>query len=135
MTITTTPCSHCNVSHVCLLSPAAFTTLRAGQIEFNNQFCILKIFIFIPFPEKHFLFTTNAYCQWHILFNILKIQSWTKMLRKMHLVCLILEYFPLKPDSLKIPAPPKKTMSKGEQNIFAPDLTTLTREGWGVGPP
>ena len=25
--------------------------------------------------------------------------------------------------------PQKKTMSKGEQNIFAPDLTTLTREG------
>ena len=27
------------------------------------------------------------------------------------------------------PPPQKKTMSKGEQNIFAPDLTTLTREG------
>ena len=83
--------------------------------------------------NKHFLFTTNAYCQWRILFNILKIQSWTKMLRKIHLVCLILEYFPLKPDSLKIFPPPKKTMSKGEQNIFVPDLTTLTREGWGWG--
>ena len=31
------------------------------------------------------------------------------------------------------PPKKKKTMSKGEQNIFAPDLTTLTREGWGVG--
>ena len=51
------------------------------------------------------------------------------MLRKMHLVCLILEYFPLKPSSVKILPPQKKTMSKGEQNIFAPDLTTLTREG------
>ena len=34
-------------------------------------------------------------------------QSWTKMLRKMHVVSLILEYFPLKPGSLKIlPLPP-----------------------------
>ena len=40
-----------------------------------------------------------------------KLQSWAKMSRKMHLVCLILEYFPLKPDSLKIlpaPTPPPK---------------------------
>ena len=28
-----------------------------------------------------------------------KLQSWAKMLRKMHLVCLILEYFLLKPGS------------------------------------
>ena len=45
---------------------------------------------------------------------------WTKMLRKMHVVCLILEYFPLKPGSLKIlPPPPKKTMLKCGPNIFA----------------
>ena len=38
-----------------------------------------------------------------------RLQFWTKMLRKMHVVCLIIEYFPLKPGSLKIlPLPPKK---------------------------
>jgi len=36
----------------------------------------------------------------------LRSRSWrTKMLRKMHVVCLILEYFPLKPGSLKILPP------------------------------
>ena len=64
------------------------------------------------------------------------LQSWTKMLRKMHLVCLILDYFPPKLGSLKILTPPPlKTMLKGDRNISAPDLTTLTREGWGKGPP
>ena len=52
VTKTTTPCSHCNVSLVCSLCPGTFTTLSAGQIEFSNQFAILKSFIFIPFPEK-----------------------------------------------------------------------------------
>ena len=44
---------------------------------------------------------------------------------------------PFKPGSLKIltPPPPKKTILKGDRNISAPDLTTLTREGWGEGPP
>ena len=38
-----------------------------------------------------------------------QMQSWTKMLRKMYLVCLILEYFCLKRGSLKIlPPPPQK---------------------------
>ena len=47
-------------------------------------------------------------------------QSWTKMLRKMHVVYVILEYFPLKPGSLKIfPPPPKKAMLKCGPNIFA----------------
>ena len=59
-----------------------------------------------------------------------------KTVKKNALVYLILEYFPLKPGSLKIlPLPPKKTMLKGDRNILAPDLTTLTREGWGEGPP
>ena len=49
-----------------------------------------------------------------------KLQSWTKMLRKMHVVYVILEYFPLKPGSLKIfPPPPKKAMLKCGPNIFA----------------
>ena len=59
------------------------------------------------------------------------------MLRKIHLVCLILEYFTPKTGTLKIlpPPPPKKTMLKGHRNISGPDLTTLIREGWGEGPP
>ena len=49
-----------------------------------------------------------------------RLQSWTKMLRKMHVVYVILEYFPLKPGSLKIfPPPPKKAMLKCGPNIFA----------------
>ena len=42
-----------------------------------------------------------------------KLQSWAKMLRKMHLVCLILEYFPLKPGSLEIlpPTPPPQNVT------------------------
>ena len=62
-------------------------------------------------------------------------QSWTKMLRKIHLVCFILEYFTPKTRTLKILSPPpKKTMLKGHRNISGPDLTTLIREGWGEGP-
>ena len=54
----------------------------------------------------------------------------------MHLVYLILDYYPPKLGSLKILTPPPlKTMLKGDRNISAPDLTTLTREGWGKGPP
>ena len=49
------------------------------------------------------------------------LQSWTKMLRKMHVVCLILEYFALEPGSLKILPPlPQKTKLKCGRNIFAP---------------
>ena len=54
-----------------------------------------------------------------------QLQSWTEMLRKMHLVCLIFSSFPLKPGSLNFfppPPPPKKTtILKCGQNIFAPD--------------
>ena len=61
-------------------------------------------------------------------------QSWTKMLRKIHLVCFILEYFTPKTRTLKILSPPpKKTMLKGNRNISGPDLTTLIRGGWGRG--
>ena len=61
------------------------------------------------------------------LLSDVELQSWTKMLRKMHVVCLILEYFPLKPGSLKILLPPpppplkKKTMLKFGRNILAPE--------------
>ena len=42
------------------------------------------------------------------------------MLRKVHVVYVILEYFPLKPGSLKIfSPPPKKAMLKCGPNIFA----------------
>ena len=62
-------------------------------------------------------------------------QSWTKMLRKIHLVCFILEYFTPKTRTLKILSPPpQKTMLKGHRNISGPDLTTLIREGLGEGP-
>ena len=83
--------------------------------------------------NKHVLFTTNAYCQWHILFNILKIQSGTKMLRKMHLVCLILEYFPLKPSSLKILPPPKKNNVEGWTEHFCSWLNNTDQGGVGGG--
>ena len=44
---------------------------------------------------------------------------------------------PSKPGSLKIltSPPTKKIILKGDRDISAPDLTTLTREGWGEGPP
>ena len=44
---------------------------------------------------------------------------------------------PSKPGSLKIltSPPPQKIILKGDRDISAPDLTTLTREGWGEGPP
>ena len=56
------------------------------------------------------------------------------MLRKIHLVCFILEYFTAKTPTLKILSPPPpKTMLKGHRNISGPDLTTLIGEGWGRG--
>ena len=65
-----------------------------------------------------------------------RLRSWTKMLRKMHVVCLILEYFPLKPGSLEILPPlPQKTELKCGRNIFAPAQTTLTWAEWGEGSP
>ena len=70
VTKTTTPCSHCNVSLVCSLCPGTFTTLSAGQIEFSNQFDILKSFIFIPFPEKKTLPFHFRYLLWGIFFKI-----------------------------------------------------------------
>ena len=107
VTMTTTPRCHCNVSLLCSLTPATFRTLTADQTELNNQFWIFKILLFIPFPQKTpFLYKCFL---WPILFNIWKIQSWTKMLRKIHLVCLILEYFTPKTGTLKIlPPPPQK---------------------------
>ena len=64
---TTMPCSHCNISLVCSLCPGAFTTLRAGRIEFNSQFAILKNFILIPFPENNTYFSLQIFTVRHIL--------------------------------------------------------------------
>ena len=133
VTMTTTPRCHCNVSLLCSLTPAAFRTLTADQTELNNQFWIFKIFLFIPLLQKTPSFHYKCFLS-PILFNIWKIQSWTKMLRKIHLVCFILEYFTPKTRTLKILSPPpKKTMLKGHRNISGPDLTTLIRRGGGRG--
>ena len=71
------------------------------------SFAFKKILSLFYSPEKTLSFHFKCLL-WRIPFNISKIQSWTKMLRKMHVICLILEYFPLKPGSLKILPPPKK---------------------------
>ena len=131
--MTTTPCSHCNVSLVCSLSPGAFTTLRAGQIQINIHFCIQKNFIFILFPWKNPFFHFKCLL-WRIPFNISKIQYWTKMLTKMHVVCLILEYFPLKPGSLKIlPPPPQKNNVEVWPEHFCCLLNNIDQGGVGGG--
>lgn len=134
--MTTTPPCHCNVSLLCSLTPPqAFRTLTADQTQLNNQFWIFKTFLYIRFPQKTPFFRYQC-SLWPILFNIWKIQSWTKMLRKIHLLCFILEYFTPKTGAVKIlPPPPKKTMLKGHRNISGPDVTTLIREGWREGPP
>ena len=62
-----------------------------------------------------------------------KLQSWAKMLRKMHLVCLILEYFPLKPGSLEIlpppPPPPQKNNVEVWSEHFCSRLSNIDQEG------
>ena len=71
---------------------------------------------------------------WRIAFNISKIQSWTKMLRKMHVVCLILEYFPLKSGSLKIlPPPPQKNNVEVWPEHFCCLLNNTDQGGVGGG--
>ena len=62
-----------------------------------------------------------------------KLQSWAKNLRKMHLVCLILEYFPLKPGSLEIlpppPPPPQKNNVEVWSEQFCSRLSNIDQEG------
>ena len=70
---------------------------------------------------------------WPILFNIWKIQSWTKMLRKIHLVCLILEYFTLKTGTLKILPPPPKNNVEGSPEHFWSRLNNTDQGGVGGG--
>ena len=132
VTMTTKPRCHCNVSLLCSLTPAAFRTLTADQIEWNNQFWIFKIFLFIPFPQK----TPSFHCKcflWPILFNIWKIQSWTKMLRKIHLVCLILEYFTPKTGTPKILPPPPQKNFEGSPEHFWSRLNNTDQGGVGGG--
>ena len=64
-----------------------------------------------------------------------ELQSWTKMLRKMHVVCLILEYFPLKPGSLKIlpPPPPHKNNVEVWPEHFCCLLNNIDQGGVGGG--
>ena len=62
------------------------------------------------------------------------LQSWTKMLRKMHVVCLILEYFHLKPGSLKIlpPSPQKNNVEEWPEH-FCCLLNNIDQGGVGGG--
>ena len=71
-----------------------------------------------------FYFCVIAFIVWLLL------QSWTKMLRKMHILCLILEHFPLKPGLLKIlpPPPPPKKQSWSVAGTFL----LLTKQHWPV---
>ena len=71
---------------------------------------------------------------WRIPFNISKIQSWTKMLRKMHVVCVIWKYFPLKPGSLKIlpPPPPKNNVEVWPEHFYCL-LNNIDQGGVGGG--
>ena len=56
------------------------------------------------------------------------------MLRKMHGVCLFLEYFPLKPDSLKIlPPPPEKNNIEVLPEYFGSWLNNIDQGGVGGG--
>ena len=62
----------------------------------------------------------------------LLLQSWTKMLRKMHVLCLILEHFPLKPGLLKIlPPSPQKNKVEVWPEHFCSWLNNIDQ--WGVG--
>ena len=84
--------------------------------------------IFFPKIEQIFF---------HVGLNLvgkLMLQSWTKMLRKMHVVCLILEYFPLKPGSLKIlPPPPPKNNVEVWPEHFCCLLNNIDQGGVGAG--
>ena len=63
------------------------------------------------------------------------VQSWGKMLRKIHLVCLILEYFTPKTPTLKIlsPPPPKKNNVEGSPEHFWSRLNNTDQGGVGGG--
>ena len=100
--------------------PPAFRTLTADQTQLNNQFWIFKTFLYIPFPPKTPSFRYKC-SLWPILFNIWKIQSWTKMLRKIHLLCFILEYFTPKTGVVKIlpPLPPKNNVEGSPEHFWS----------------
>ena len=61
-------------------------------------------------------------------------QSWTKMLRKIHLVCFILEYFTPKTRTLKILSrPPAKNNVEGSPEHFWSRLNNTDQGGVGGG--
>ena len=96
-------------------------------------FAFSKILSLFYSPEKTLSFHFKCLL-WRIPFNISKIQSWTKMLRKMHVICLILEYFPLKPGSLKIlPLPPKKQCWSVARTFLQPTKQHWPGRGGGRG--
>ena len=62
------------------------------------------------------------------------VQSWRKMLRKIHLVCLILEYFTPKTPTLKILSPPpQKNNVEGSPEHFWSRLNNTDQGGVGGG--
>ena len=65
------------------------------------------------------------------------LQSWTKMLRKMHVVCLILEYFPLNRGHSRYfpiyPPPPKNQCWSVAGTFLFPTKQHWPRRGGGRG--
>ena len=96
-------------------------------------FAFSKILSLFYSPEKTLSFHFKCLL-WRIPFNISKIQSWTKMLRKMHVVCVIWKYFPLKPGSLKIlpPPPPKNNVEVWPEHFYCL-LNNIDQGGVGGG--
>ena len=78
--------------------------------------------------NKHFLFTTMLTVSAHTL-QYLENTILDKNVKKNAPCMFNFRILPSKAQFSQDTPPQKKTMLKGEQNIFAPDLTTLTREG------
>ena len=130
----------CTLFYVCLLEYIICLSLQS----IINR-CSFSYYSVTYMPTKsNCTATTTLHCQklWQeceystsciIAFIVwLLLQSWTKMLRKMHVVCLILEYFPLKPGLLKIlPPPPQKNKVEVWPEHFCSWLNSIDQ--WGVG--
>ena len=103
-----------------------------GPNRNQHSFLHSKKFYLYSIPlKKHFLFTSNVFCGAYRSISR-KYNLGQKMLRKMHVVCLILEYFPLKPGSFKIlPPSPKKQCWSVARTFLLP--TKQHWLGWGGG--